>query len=283
MSRSAVIAWIGALLLSQAAGGAVATTPPPFDLALSVMSAYPVALGTGMVLGASAEARWTPPLPVEPGARAQAGVAAPGVGMPAFAKVDPVNCNNGKDPGNPRNNICRDAKNNPIPDQDKWICADGTAWLANCAELPPLLDVNQDGIGDACDDPDADGVVDAEDNCPDPDNAAPTDRDSDGLGDACGNRPDDANPSPSSPPGDRGGDAGGHPRRDVHLDAAAPRRPGFISPPPPRGYCATSWFWKKSQWKLPPTVATDSDRLPGRKWKRGFFSIGSTLAEQILP
>jgi len=82
-----------------------------------------------------------------------------GVGQPAYAKLDPIACNNGKDPTNPRNNICLDANSNPIPDQTKWICPDGSpycqvgtgtggsACLSQCAN-PPLIDINGDGRPD---------------------------------------------------------------------------------------------------------------------------------------
>jgi hypothetical protein len=39
-------------------------------------------------------------------------------------------------------------------------------------------------------------------------------------------------------------------------------------------------FWQNLQYMLHPTVAIDSALVPGRKWKRGFFSIGSLLIEQ---
>jgi hypothetical protein len=80
-------------------------------------------------------------------------LAAPGtpdvaVGYPAYAKMDPVTCNNGKDAALPRNNICRDAANNYVPDQTRWICADGRPWLIGCPQEHPLLDVNGDGAPD---------------------------------------------------------------------------------------------------------------------------------------
>ncbi|MDD5657760.1 MAG: FlgD immunoglobulin-like domain containing protein, partial [Elusimicrobia bacterium] len=80
--------------------------------------------------------------------RSQAGVPGHAVGFPAFAEVDAANCNNGGDLTNMRNNICRDAHANPIPDQDKWLCKDGRQWLSACPGEAPLLDVNGDGIPD---------------------------------------------------------------------------------------------------------------------------------------
>jgi hypothetical protein len=45
--------------------------------------------------------------------------------------------------------------------------------------------VHPNGIGDACDDPDGDGVVDTTDNCPDDANSDQSDLDGDGLGLVC--------------------------------------------------------------------------------------------------
>jgi hypothetical protein len=53
-------------------------------------------------------------------------------------------------------------------------------------------DVHPNGIGDACDDPDADGVFDDTDNCPDTPDAGPEDTDGDGQGDVCDACPNDA-------------------------------------------------------------------------------------------
>ncbi|MFI5345202.1 MAG: hypothetical protein ACHQ51_02395 [Elusimicrobiota bacterium] len=86
--------------------------------------------------------------------RAGPGVPSQAVGYPAYAKMDPANCNNGKDPQNPRNNICLDANKNPIPDMSKWMCPDGTTWCGNGACTittclsAPLIDVNGDGRPD---------------------------------------------------------------------------------------------------------------------------------------
>ena len=66
-------------------------------------------------------------------------------------------------------------------------------------------DADGDGVGDACDEPDApppppdadaDGVPDATDNCPDVANAEQADADGDGVGDACDT------PDAPPPPGD---------------------------------------------------------------------------------
>ena len=37
-----------------------------------------------------------------------------------------------------------------------------------------------------------------------------------------------------------------------------------------------SQFWQKRQPRLHPAVPNESTLVPGRKWLRGFFSIGST-------
>jgi len=58
----------------------------------------------------------------------------------------------------------------------------------NCPEVPnpdQSDDAHPDGVGDACDDPDGDGVFDDIDNCPDAVNPAQTNADGDSLGDDC--------------------------------------------------------------------------------------------------
>ncbi|MDE2141999.1 MAG: hypothetical protein KGJ84_06265 [Elusimicrobia bacterium] len=86
--------------------------------------------------------------------RAGPAIPAAAVGYPAYAKTDPTNCNNGKDPANPRNNVCLDSSKNPIPDFSRWLCPDGTPWCGNGActtatcSSPPLIDVNGDGRPD---------------------------------------------------------------------------------------------------------------------------------------
>ena len=43
------------------------------------------------------------------------------------------------------------------------------------------------------------------------------------------------------------------------------------------------WFWQKEHLKLQPTVPNDNDLDFGRKWYRGFFSIGSIFIADIYP
>ncbi len=79
-------------------------------------------------------------------------------------------------------------------DSDGDGVADGSD---NCPSVPnpDQLDLDGDGLGNACDpDDDNDTVPDAADNCPLVPNADPADRDGDGLGDAC-------DPTPGSTPG----------------------------------------------------------------------------------
>lgn len=77
------------------------------------------------------------------------------------------------------------APNVPIEDQDADTIPDNTDnCLANAN--PDQQDIDQDGLGDVCDnDQDGDGVVNAADNCPAVANANQANVDGDNLGDAC--------------------------------------------------------------------------------------------------
>ena len=68
------------------------------------------------------------------------------------------------------------------PDQDRDGVTDATD---NCISFtnPDQKDVNNNRVGDACEDFDADGVLNAVDNCPDIPNAMQQDKDEDGMGD----------------------------------------------------------------------------------------------------
>jgi hypothetical protein len=86
------------------------------------------------------------------------GISSVAEGYPAYALVSTqpyltingitYSCNAGKDPAFVRNNICKDSSNNYVPDQSRWICADGLSWLANCPSDPPLMDINGDRVPD---------------------------------------------------------------------------------------------------------------------------------------
>lgn len=72
-------------------------------------------------------------------------------------------------------------------------CNRGPTSRDNCPLLPntPQGDVNHDGIGDACQDTDGDGMNDDADNCPALVTAIVSDVDGDGVGDACDPDADD--------------------------------------------------------------------------------------------
>ena len=118
------------------------------------------------------------------------------------------------------------------------------AWTMPPAN-PGQADADDDGIGDACEPPDtdADGIVDAEDNCPADANPDQSDIDGDGLGDvcdacdlgpnvdadgdgifdACDNCPEVPNPDQADSDGDGVGDA----------CTPAPAAPPASAPTPP--------------------------------------------------
>lgn len=82
-----------------------------------------------------------------------------------------------------------DMNNNGIGDACEDNDGDGTVDAAdNCPLVanPNQADANNNGIGDACEgDYDGDGVADATDNCPSVANANQADANSNGIGDAC--------------------------------------------------------------------------------------------------
>lgn len=91
-------------------------------------------------------------------------------------------------------------------DQDKDGVGDECD-LCPATPDPDQLDLNHNGIGDACEDEDGDGVPLPEDNCPFVANADQTDSDGDGIGDACDNCPFVANTDQADADRDGTGDA----------------------------------------------------------------------------
>lgn len=91
-------------------------------------------------------------------------------------------------PGSDCSEIDRD--NDTICDVDQQAptylptCSGGRDNCPNASNVEQL-DRDSDGAGDACDDTDADGVLDADDVCPEREDPAQIDGDGDGAGDAC--------------------------------------------------------------------------------------------------
>jgi hypothetical protein len=90
------------------------------------------------------------------------------------------------------------------PDGDGVLGEDDNCPLVSNADQ---ADYDLDGIGDVCDpDKDGDGVSNEDDNCPDTPNPVQVDADGDGVGDVCDNCLETANPEQADVDGDGIGD-----------------------------------------------------------------------------
>lgn len=82
-----------------------------------------------------------------------------------------------------------DQDGDAVPD-DRDNCPDRANLTANSIALVPQSDLDDDGIGDACDDDyDGDGMLNKNDNCPAISNSDQKDTDGDGIGDPCDRTP----------------------------------------------------------------------------------------------
>lgn len=86
--------------------------------------------------------------------------------------------------------IDQGAENIPCPSSSDIGDDDGDGilnYLDNCPQTPNTdqSDVDDDGVGDLCDDEDNDGVIDILDNCPNLYNPGQEDADLDGIGNSC--------------------------------------------------------------------------------------------------
>ncbi|MEZ4473940.1 MAG: thrombospondin type 3 repeat-containing protein [bacterium] len=81
-----------------------------------------------------------------------------------------------------------------------------TSWNNYSSQSYAIL-VLERSVGGGCADTDEDGVCDADDNCPNADNANQADRDEDGHGDVCDNCPEDPNADQADVDGNGIGDA----------------------------------------------------------------------------
>jgi hypothetical protein len=61
----------------------------------------------------------------------------------------------------------------------------------------------------------------------------------------------------------------------MSTNCSAPKNSGSMPALGSRIVCEVSQFWQYEQWKSQPSIPKVSVVEPGRKWKNGFFSVGS--------